>query len=95
MSISEDRVAQREVERIAACHYCQESWPFFGTVDGRPLPFHHRPEDPDWHARLSCLAVHSGSTGRPVQGARRKGGRRASEGRGGHVAVKELWYPAC
>jgi len=69
MSISEGRVAQREVEGLAACDYCQAKWPFFGSIDGRPLPFHHRPEDPDWHARVSCQEVRSGSTGRPVQRA--------------------------
>jgi hypothetical protein len=44
-------------DRGTECQYCQANWPFFGAIDGQPLPFHHHPSNPNWHARVTCQAA--------------------------------------
>ena len=48
---------RQEADRETECRYCRAKWPFFGAIDGQPLPVHHPPRNPDWHARVTCRAA--------------------------------------
>jgi hypothetical protein len=55
---------REDANRETECQYCQAKWPFFGAIDGQPLPFHHEPRNPDWHARVTCQAARVVPVGR-------------------------------